>query len=186
MLFHRTALVFLPVYWVVVPKHEVRNIFLIILGSIFMYYSYGILFEIMSELKGHDQTKYAYMQASVQILRVAVACAPALLLFFVSPQSHKDSEKSFYFKMLIVNAGFMVATSGSAYLARIGVYSDIYATIAFPKLIDSFPKENRKVLSACIMLCYFIFWFWEVYSRDSLHYFHWIFERNYYSPTIFY
>ena len=186
MLFHRTALVFFPVYWVVVPRHETRNLFLIILGSIVMYYSYGLFFEIMSELKGHDQTQYAYMQQAVKVLRVAAACAPVILFIVVSPLSFKDSENSFYFKMLIINAAFMIATSSSAYLARIGVYSDIYATIAFPKLINSSPKETRKLLTIGILVCYFIFWFYEVYSRDTLHYFHWIFERNNYVPTVFY
>lgn len=186
MLCHRTALIFFPIFFVSTPKHEIRNLILIFLGMILMAYSYSLFFDIMSELKGSDQTKFAYMRQTVNFFRVAVACVPVILLMMLGPKGFLNPDDSFYFKMLIVNAAFMVATSGSAYLARVGVYSEIYATIAFPKLINLFPKENRKLFTIIILTCYFIFWFWEVYSRDSLHYFHWIFERDYYNPIIYY
>ncbi len=176
-LFHRTALIFFPIYFVCVPHHEVRNLLLIILGSIVMAYSYGFFFDIMSELKGSEQSQYEYMNQSVNIFRVLFSCAPVAIMVCFPHFGFTSKENAFYFKLLIVNAAFMIATARSAYLARIGIYTDIYATIGFPLLVNLYrdPQKKREI-RFLILLLYFFFFLYEIYVRASLHNFRWIFQ----------
>ena len=179
MLFHRTALVMLPIYFIANSRDRRIGILmlLIMVGAMFM--SGDFLFSIMGELKGADQTQYAYMQQSVNSIRILVSFAPIVLLPFMPRKAKNDRETGFYLMMLASNAGFMFATASSAYLARVGIYTDIYATIAFPRIINAISKDGRSanIFRIFIILLYFGFWFYEVYSRDTLRNFYWVFER---------
>ena len=168
--FHLTAFVMLPVYFLVREKIDIKTISLVLLTG-------DVLFEIMGFIKGRDQSEYEYMTTDVNIFRILVAFAPLLLMVFARKRFLTDTENAFYVIMLVINAVFLFATSGSAYLARIGIYTDVYATLAFPKLLKVFQKRDRNVLKFIILALYGLYWFYEVWSRDSLNHFRWIFSR---------
>lgn len=177
MLFHRTALIMLPIYFVVKKEFSVKNILIMVGVAVVMAMSTGVFFDIMTELKGNDQTLYEYMNTRVNTFRVFFSVLPVLLVFFTSEQFKSDSLNAFYINLLMVNAAFMVATSSSANLARVGIYTDIFSTIAFPKLISGFNYKSRNIIRYVLLLLYFIFFIYEISVRETLYNFMWIFER---------
>lgn len=175
--FHLTALIMLPMYFVLSKKLTVKNIIMLVVIAIAMRYSYEFFFGIMSAIKGNDQTQYAYMKESVTFFRILVAFAPIALALLVRKDFFEDKENTFYFTMLLLNATFMFATSGSAYLARVGIYTDIYATLAFPKMLKGMKKSDQMLLMVLILALYFIFWYYEVSKRPALNNFQFIWQR---------
>ncbi len=175
--FHKTALIMLPVYFLGARKLNFVTLLLVAGLTVLMRFSYDFFFDIMSEIKGKDQTKYGYMQQSVHIARVLVAVSALFLPFLSYKGFLKNNENRFYFNMLMINAGLMVAASGSAYLARIAIYTDIFATIAFPLFLKGMPKGIRTLMTSIILILYAAFWYTEVSTRLTLNDFHWIFER---------
>ena len=135
---HTTALIMIPVYFIVGRELNYKTIVLIVVGAIAMSLSYDFLFDIMSEIKGSEQEGYDYMQTNVSILRVAVAFAPLALGAVLYKQIRVDKETLFYISMTLMNAAFLFATSGSAYLARVGIYTEIYTVLAIPKILKYF------------------------------------------------
>lgn len=176
-LFHRTAIVFLPIYFLARDSINTKSIVLILISTVVMTYGMDYVFQIMSYFKGTDQTAYAYMTTAVNPFRILVAFAPVFLVFFVPNDFRNNPENAFYFNMLIINAAFMLVTSSSAYLARVGIYTDIYATIAFPKLIKAFNRKSQVILILLILVLYSYFWIHEISVRESLSTFRWIFSR---------
>lgn len=177
MLFHRTAIVMLPVYFLGSKKISLKSISVVAITVLVIRYSYDYLFEVMSFFKGSDQSEYSYMTSDVNAIRILVAFAPLLIAVLARKTAvMRDNETQFYVMMLIINAGFMFGTSGSAYLARVGIYTDMYATLAFPKLIGCFKKESRKMALLLILGLYFVFWVYELYARGLLE-FSWSFGR---------
>ena len=77
----------------------------------------------------------------------------------------------------MLNAVMLLATSTSAYLARISIYTDIYSILAFPCLFKLLPHSTYHNLRIAAILLYSIFWFVELTRRDTLLPFRWVFER---------
>ena len=191
-LFHRTALIMLPVYFLANTKISYRSLLIFIGVALVLRFSSGGIFAYMSSVKGHEQTQYAYMQTEVNIFRVLVALAPCIFVVLLNAEKLADRENTFYLNLLLINGAFMLSTSNSAYLARVGIFTDIYATIGFPKLVYSMYQQKIEGLSRfikrednrgyhqlmiAILVLYSIFWLYEVSSRDAYNHFQWIFSR---------
>ena len=176
MLFHRTAIIMIPVYFIANKKIDVKTVFLLILSVIIIRYSYDLVFTRMSGFKGTDQAQYRYMTTEVNPLRVLVNVAP-VALYLIADGRKKDKETQFYSMMLFVNAAFMVATSGSAYLARVGIFTETFTVFAFPKLLGCLNGSTKKLLTFLIVILYFVYFTYQIYSSASLNNFQWIFSR---------
>lgn len=175
--FHKTAVVMLPVYFLVGRKISLKNITLCILMVIAIRYGYDFLFSTMSFLKGSDQSEYAYMRQEVNILRVAVSLVPVFLIVFVSrTRAFTNRDTQFYCMMLIVNTCFMFATQGSAYLNRGAIYTETYIALALPRMMDGFDRKTQRILMLTTLFLYGGFWLYELYSRDMIP-FMWIFNQ---------
>lgn len=175
-LFHRTVWIMAPVYFIVSRKITLKNLVLAIAASVALRLSYELLFSIMSVLKGSDQTQYSYMNTAVNVFRVLVAFAPLLLVPFLRCPGFFNPENSFYIMMMIVNACFMLGTSGSAYLARAGVYTEAYMSIALPKLFSS-SRKDTKLLRFVMVVCYLMYWLYDLSVRGISNY-HWWFAAS--------
>ena len=176
-LFHTTALVMVPVFFLAGRRITFRTILLIIISTVVIRYSYDFLFSIMNYLKGQDQSAFDYMQQDVNIFRIMVTFPP-IIMGFLTPKDFRDKpENAFYLSLLIVNAGFMVGTANSAYLARVGIYTEIYAVLAIPRFVRAFNRTIRDVLTGATLLLYTVFWAYEISIRETLRNFQWIFNR---------
>ncbi len=174
---HVTAVIMLPAYFVVNRKVSFVNILLILALAAVMYLSSSFFFDVMEEVKGTEQEEYTYMQTSVNVFRVLVAFAPLFLPLLTKNGIFNNPQYRVCFNFLLMNAAFMLGTSGSAYLARVAIYTEIYATLAFPLLLAGMPPALRKLLTVLILLLYCFFCFYELRHRSTMNEFHWIFER---------
>lgn len=173
-LFHRTVLIMIPVFFLVGRKITFKNLFFTLIAVYAIRVSYDYLFSIMSFLKGSDQTQYNYMLTEVNVYRVLVAFAPLVMaILLYRSVFFKNEENSFYVMLMVVNAGFMLATSGSAYLARVGIYTEAFATLGLPRIIDGYREDNRKFLTIVIVLLYFAYWIYELYVRGLINFTWW-------------
>lgn len=179
MLFHKTAVIMLPIYFIANRRINFKTILILIISVIVIRFSYDYLFGIMSFLKGTDQSEYAYMQSNVNPLRIAVTFAPIFVALFIKAKIKMSKEVEFYLNLSLLNAILMFATSGSAYLARVGIYTELFLTLLYPRLLKFFNKDSQKIFTVLVLLFYFIYWHHEVSVRDSLNNFRWIFERYY-------
>ncbi len=177
ILFHRTAIIMLPVYFTANKKISFKLVAIIIMATIAVRYSYDYIFAFMSGYKGTDQSGYAYMQTQVNTLRVLVALAPIVLYIGCSRKVRSEPETQFYSMLLFVNAAFMLATSNSSYLARAGIFTEIYPVFAFPKLLAGYEAKTHSLLIALVIVLYFIYFIYQLYSSSSLNMFQWIFSR---------
>lgn len=175
-LFHRTAIIMFPVYFVADGKLNWKRVLLIIAATIVLLLSTDFLFSIMEDLKGSRQDIYEYSQTQVNVLRIAVTFAPLALAISRGKEFFKDPENAFYVKMLIINAGFMFATSSSAYLARVGIYTEIYTALGIPRLISGMTTKNKNIWIVIIVALYAVYWWYEISTRSSLSNWRWLFD----------
>lgn len=171
MAFHRTAIIMLPIYFLVGKRFTWKNIGVVAIVVALIRFSYDSIFATMSYFKGSDVTQYDYMNTDVNLLRICVALAPVLIAIYMKKRVlSQDPETQMYIMLLTINAGLSLATQGSAYLARGGIYTETYMVFAIPKLLKCFNKGSRQIAILLVCGCYFIYWLYSLRATGVMNY----------------
>lgn len=177
-LFHSSAILMLFAYFIVHNKVNLRNILIMVGGSIIILSSFE---QVMKGASIILDTEYSdmdsYITQSVNALRVIVAIVPAIFFLIMYWKKRISEEQRLWINFLILNAIMMFTTSNSTYLARMGIYTAPFLTLAIPELIKGLNYNNRKVLSYIIPIMYAFFWWYEVSQSGSLNNFQFIWQR---------
>lgn len=183
---HITALIMLPMYFLITQVLDLKKITFILVAGIAMIYSYDVLFRLLGIMKnsetGGADTNYA--QHEINPLRIVIAFAPIVLYFFLLFQKKLFTGKeNFYMGFVFVRAAVTYGTANSAYLNRAGIYFSIYIAMAMPLLIKKFPKNQQGLIKAIILILYFIVWYYADISGIKWH---WIFniDTPYYNKYV--
>ena len=176
-LFHKSALIMIALYFVAGRRASVGNMFIILIGSVVLLYSYDFVFQLLGMvMEDVDQTEYA--SRSVNILRTMVACAPALL-FWISGlyQDEDDPEIAFYLNITLVHAALAIAAAGSSYFARVSMYTDPFMALAIPKLGRKFNEKTESKIMPFLVILYTLFFFYGEYKDETERVFQFIWQR---------
>ncbi len=174
---HITALIMLPMYFLITRKLDIKKIFFIMITGIVLIYSYDFLFGLIGILKDNEtggaDTQYA--QNHIHPLRIAISLAPILLYFFLVIQKYSFSEEeNFYMGFIFVSAAITIATANSAYLNRASIYFAPFIPLTLLFLIDKFDKNQQFIIKAIVLILYAIVW---IYIDASQTEWHWVFNR---------
>lgn len=174
--FHSTAVIMIPVYFLLSNKASWWR-FLVIIGvSVVLSYSYDYIFEMVETVT--DKTvslEYSYYAQSVNIFRVAVAVAPCCLIPLIGREGMQKCALSV--NCVIFNAALMCITANSAFLARIGIYSTGFLCLALPDLLNHLRIRNAFVLKTVVYICYFCYWIASILLTANLYPYRSIFSR---------
>ena len=160
---HKSALVMVVLFFLLRNKVNFRNILLLAIGTYIVSVNYDTIFSFLGFNDGTSATSYA--GRSVNVLRILVACAPAILCLLVNIKTKMNEEQTFYTNAMVVHGATMIAASGSAYLARIGMYTSPFVVIALPKMLRMKNKNMEILLRVGTLLLYGVFWYIEL--RDA-------------------
>ena len=177
--FHVTALIMIPMYFLITQVLDLKKIALIMTTGIAMIFSYDFLFELLGFMKdsetGGVDTNYA--QTEIHPLRIIIAFAPILVYFFLLFQKKAfTGRENFYMGFMFVRAAVIFGTSNSAYLNRAGIYFSPFMAIALALLVNKFPKNQQFILKATILILYLIVWMYIDISKITWH---WSFDLDY-------
>ena len=173
---HVTALIMLPMYFLITQVLDLKKIAFIMVSGIAMIFSYDILFDLLGFMKDSDNVGTEnYAQSEVHPLRILIALAPIILYFFLLVQRKGfTGRENFYMGFVFVRAAVIFGTSNSAYLNRAGIYFAPFIPIALGLLINKFPKNQHFILKAIILILYLVVWYYIDVSKIKWY---WVFER---------
>lgn len=177
---HVTAIIMIIPYFILTNKVNFLNIILLAIGTIIVSANYETIFGLIGMLKDKDVAMNAYTTNSVNIMRILVNCAPAVMMivFYIMGKESFSDLDDFHTNILVMNAAAMVAASNSSYLARIGIYTNILLPIALSRLIRFRSKPVEIMLRLTIVALYAVFWYIEVSDSPALNRFFWVWERT--------
>ena len=175
-LFHTSAIIMLFAYFITHLEIRFRNIVLLIIGSLLILFSFNGVLELAGFLlKQNYGINSAYLTRSVNSLRVLVAVAPAVFFLIFYWKREKTSEQKMWLNLLILNGIMMFATSNSAYLARMGIYTAPFTTLGIPELLKGISFRNRNIIRVVILLLYAVFWWYDITQSGALNNFKFVF-----------
>lgn len=175
---HRSSVVMIVPYFVLHNKINIRNILLLIIGTVVVLLSYSRLFSFTEAVlqQGTLSSDIAYYHTGVSIARVLAAAAPAVYFLLFYSGAVLDDEKVFYLNITVIHATLMLVTIRSAYLARVSLYTAPFLAVAIPKLNSGLHNRNRKLGSTGMFILYSAYWFYDIYAHSDLNQFHWAWE----------
>lgn len=174
--FHSTAIIMLPVYFLLSKNVSWWRFLIIIVASVALSYSYDYIFEMVETVTEKTVSlEYSYYAQSVNVFRVAVAVAPCCLIPLIGKEGLEKCGMSV--NCVIFNAALMCITANSAFLARIGIYSTGFLCIALPDLLDHLRIRNAFVLKTVVYVCYFAYWIASIFLTANLYPYRSIFSR---------
>jgi transmembrane protein EpsG len=171
--FHQSALILIPIYFLVRFEAWSKATFLLIFASIII----TLLFDQFSALlfSGIKETQYGhyenFAEGGANILRVAVNIAPLVIAFLGREKLRKIIPNSdFIVNMSIVGAVFMIISTQNWIFARFSIYFDLYQLILISWLVKLFSKQDEWLVYYGILICYGIYFFYEnVLSLNILY-----------------
>ena len=177
--FHVSAILMLPVYFIVEKKIKPRKIVFIFILGIIVLFSYDYLFDLINYLKQDQSLVYGYYKtSSVNVLRVLVGWIPIILclLWNEGKRFKDDSDFSCLFYLSLFNAVINTASMNSLYLYRFCCYTNMYNILFIPKVVNG-TKRYRNLIMAIMIIVYFAFWSYDLYKGSTTVNYHFIFER---------
>lgn len=180
--FHVTALIMLPMYFLITQVLDLKKIVFIMVAGVAMIFSYDFLFDLLGFLKDSEDggASTTYAQNDIHPLRILIAFAPIVVyLFLLIQKKGFTGKENFYMGFIFVRAALIFGTANSAYLNRAGIYFGAFIPMALSLLVRKFPKNQQFLLKAVILILYFIVWYYIDASKIEWK---WVFNR----PIAFY
>lgn len=181
-LFHTSAIVFVPLYFVPQKKVTIKNVVILIAIGLVAGLNYDSAFEFVSLIQGKEYVMDAYSVGHISTFRIIVAWMPILfyfLQFYRNEAVNQDKREIHFYAMIsTLSAAIILAARYSTYLGRIVIYTDIYNTLFWASMLSKFPKgkNNTRAWIVLILFCYFLYYLNEASGQYLVNY-QWIFGK---------
>lgn len=176
MTIHYTAIVLIPVYWLVKEKpfglRMLIFIGLLISAIIFLEPSIEILEKLLEGTAYSGATSQFAEDDGVNILRVLVMLVPVVIAFFCRGiiELEGDLYINMCVNMSVISAGFYFLgrfTSGIL-IGRVPIYFELYNLILFPWLFNhGFTESSKKIIYFLCAVGFLLFYYLQM--KDSYY-----------------
>ncbi|TXC92370.1 EpsG family protein [Metabacillus litoralis] len=162
--FHKTALVLLPIYFIVRRKAWTKVTFGLIIGSIFIVMGFNLFVDLLfTSLENTQYGHYSeFQEGGASILRLVVNTAPIVIAFLGREKLREIWPKSDYIVNLsIISTLFLLISTQNWIFARFNIYFGLYNLILISWLIVLFKDSSKKFIYYAILVCYFLYFYYE-------------------------
>lgn len=175
-LFHMTAWVILPIYFIARRKSDLKQVLLCAFFSIVLLSFYGTIWGLVETLKGDVNENSIYASHGINLFRVLCSWVPVILYIgFRDQEIVLSAKENFFINMSVINASLMTIASNSAYLGRVCLYTNIFNVIAIPIIVENLRTQNKNMAYIALFLFYLLFWAYSLKVSVALEY-HSLFE----------
>lgn len=178
-LFHRSALIMIVPYFLLVRKPDWKQMLLLAAGAVAIRLSYSFVFDVIEVVKEGSYASDSYAHSSVNILRILAYSAPIVVYIFICRKGQVTKEEAFYLNAMLLNSFTWIAAGGSTYLCRVGIYTNAATLIGYPFLLRRISNgSTRKLITVLMLVLFFFFWRYELTISSALKYHWWFTARD--------
>ena len=161
---HMSAIIMIPMYFIVRSKAWSKTTVLLLFLSVILVLGFNHFQEFL--FSALESTQYGHYQhfseGGASILRVLVTSVP-LLLAFMGRERLKEifPDSDVIINMSILGVVFMLVSTQNWIFARFYYYFGLYQLILIPWVVQSFRERDRKLIYFGVIICYFLFFYYE-------------------------
>ena len=162
--FHESALVLIPIYFLVRYKAWSKATLFLLLFAIAIVLGFNQFSSLLfSALQDSQYGQYKnFQEGGANIIRVAVNGAPLLIAFLGRDKLRKIFPQSdFIVNMAMVGFVFMVISTKNWIFARFSIYFDLYQLILISWIIKLFREKDQRLAYYILLICYFLYYYYE-------------------------
>lgn len=172
-LFHQSALILLPFYFLVRARAWSKATLGLIVISVIIVISYdqfsNLLFAAIEDTQyGHYKN---FSEGGANSIRVAVTAVPLILAYLGRDKLREIMPTSDYIvNMSLVGLLFMVISTQNWIFARFSIYFELYQLILISWVIKLFRRQDERFIYYSILVCYVVYYYYEnVISLNILY-----------------
>lgn len=170
---HQSALILIPIYFIVRCKAWSKLTTFLVLSSVLIVLGFNYFTDALFTALG-DSHYGQYSQSTeggANILRVVVCMVPVALAFLGRKKLQEVLPNSdFIINMSLINALFMLIATQNWIFARFTIYFGLYSLILISWIIKVFAQREQKFVYYMLLLCYFIYFYFESVISLGLQY----------------
>lgn len=165
-LFHSTALIMIPLIFIVNKKPWSKSIIIVILLLVISIlilpslwnYIINFLEAIGQEKMANDYRTYNYDDDGVHLLRILVDLIPVLISYiFYKKLSKEDSKIDVIINMCLFGLIFTIFGTRLTVLARLSGYFSFYYPMLVPEFTVLFKEKSKHLYKVIVVLLYFLY-----------------------------
>jgi transmembrane protein EpsG len=176
---HQSALIFIPIYFIVQKRAWTKLTFLLLFLAVIIAFEFNTFSALL--FNALDNTKYEhysnFSEGGANYLRVLVMVLP-LLIAFLGREKLKEiwPKNDVIVNLSLLGFIFMLIATQNWIFARFDIYFNLYSLILISWILKLFKERDSWVIYYCILVCYFIFFYYEevvsfnfYYKSDFIH-----------------
>lgn len=177
--FHQSALILIPIYFIVRSKAWSKATVVLIALAIIIVLGFNqfstLLFSAIQDTQYSDYQNVN--EGGANILRVAVNAGPLLIAFLGRDKLRRIFPNSDpIVNMALIGCVFMLISTQNWIFARFWIYFNLYQLIVISWIVKLFREKDEKVIYYAILVLYFIYYYYEnvislgiLYKSDYLN-----------------
>lgn len=162
--FHESALVLIPIYFLIRRKAWSGTTFILLFLAILIVIGFNQFSEVL--FAAIENTQYGgyknFSEGGANVLRVAVNGLPIILAYLGREKFRKLFPNGDYIvNMSLLGFIFMLISTQNWIFARVSIYFGFYQLILISWVVKLFTDKDQKFIYYGILVCYFIYFFYE-------------------------
>ncbi len=161
---HQSAFIIIPIYFLIRGRAWSRKTFIFLFSSVLIVIGYSQFSELL--FAAIDNTGYGhyatFSEGGANIIRVVVFAMPVLFAYLGREKLRTIFPTSDYIVNLsIMGLVFMIVSTQNWIFARFVIYFGLYQLILISWVTKLFAEKNQKFIYYAILVCYFLYFFYE-------------------------
>ncbi|WP_203287292.1 EpsG family protein [Metabacillus sp. cB07] len=162
--FHQSALILIPVYFIVRREAWTKVTVILLTGTILLVLGFNEFSELV--FKTIQDTQYGgyenFAEGGANKIRVVIEAIPLILAFLGRDKLRRLWPKSdIIVNLALISVIFMIVATQNWIFARFNIYFSLYNIILISWLIPLFKENNKKFVYYMLVVCYLIYFYYE-------------------------
>ncbi|MEK3991741.1 EpsG family protein [Robertmurraya sp. FSL R5-0851] len=175
--FHQSALILLPIYFLVRYKAWSRATIILLFFSVIIVVGFDLFSSLL--FSAIEDTQYGHYsnfdEGGANVIRVAVYAAPLVIAFLGREKLREIFPSSDYIvNMALIGLIFMIISTQNWIFARFSIYFNLYQLILVSWVVQVFRGREQRFIYYLIVIFYFLYYFYESVISLNIYY-----ESNY-------
>lgn len=170
---HQSALVLIPIYFIVRREAWTKVTFLLFALAILIVMGFNQFSEMLfASLEDTQYSNYSnFDEGGANSLRVLVDSIPVIIAFLGREKLRKLWPKSdIIVNLAVINLIFMIIATQNWIFARFNIYFSLYNLILISWIIYLFKENSRKFVYYGLLVCYLLYFYYEQVISLNMYY----------------
>ncbi|MFT4412593.1 EpsG family protein [Fredinandcohnia humi] len=172
-LFHQSALILIPVYFLVRYKPWTKSTLVLLFSAVVIVFGFNYFSTILfSVIEDSQYSVYSdFNEGGANVIRVFVFAIPLVLAFFGREKLRVIfPESDVFVNMALVGLSFMIISTENWIFARFNIYFELYQLVLVSWIIHLFKERGQKFVYYTMLVCYLAYYYYESVINLNIKY----------------